>query len=55
MKEDVTELLDFLLKAKPEQIELTDQQYQRLVKILEDEPESNEKLRELLRRKSPWE
>ena len=55
MKEDDAELLDFLLNAKPEQITLSEQQYDRLVKILDSEPQPNEKLRELLARKAPWE
>jgi hypothetical protein len=37
MKEDDAELLDFLLNAKPEQITLSEQQYDRLVKILDSE------------------
>ena len=49
------ELLDFFLRADPEKIMLTDKQYQELLKILESEPEPNEKLRELLSRKAPWE
>ena len=55
MTDEDKELLDFFLNAEPEKITLTEQQYQRLLKILECEPESNEKLRELLARKAPWE
>ena len=49
------ELLDFFKNVEPEQITLTDQQYERLVKILDADPQPNEKLRELLTRKAPWE
>jgi len=49
------ELLDFFLNTEPERITITDKQYQRLLQILECEPEPNEKLRELLARKAPWE
>ena len=49
------ELLDFFLNAESEQIALTEQQYDRLAKILDADPQSNDKLRELLTRKAPWE
>ena len=55
MTDDDKALVDLFLSAEPEKITITDEQYQRLLKILESAPESNEKLRELLTRKTPWE
>ncbi len=55
MNKNDKELLDFFLNVEPDKITLTDQQYQRLAKILEAESEPNEKLRELLAKKAPWE
>ncbi|MCW8827608.1 MAG: DUF1778 domain-containing protein [Gammaproteobacteria bacterium] len=49
------ELLDLFLNIEPEQMTLTEEQYDRLVKTLDADPQSNDKLRELLARKAPWE
>jgi uncharacterized protein (DUF1778 family) len=49
------ELLDFIQNIEPEQITLTKQQYEELVKILEADPQPNDNLRELLARNAPWE
>jgi len=49
------DLLDFFLSAEPEEITLNPKQYDRLRKMLESEPELNEKLRGLLSRYAPWE
>lgn len=58
-EQDVTDedkaLVDFFLNAEPEKITITDEQYQRLLRILESDPGSNEKLQELLTRMAPWE
>lgn len=42
-------------EAKNEVISVTEQQYNKFTKILETDPRLNERLRELLARKVPWE
>lgn len=53
MTDEDKALVGLFLSAEPEKITITDEQYQRLLNILESDPEPNEKLQEVLTRNVP--